>query len=225
MNDLNLNDIVNNKIHSQWLGLVDIKTTGELQNSYLLENDIQKIEVIGCEHFEVLSAGKSLWKNDLSHYTRHFDSLDLTRRGGQLTLHNPGQLIIYPQVHLKTFNFNLKTYIQFLLSVSHNTLLKLGLNSDFYTESNIGIYCDSKKVVSLGLNHSKGWISHGLSINVNNDLTKFSLFDVCGHSTTKVTSLKNLNYDISTKELFLLWITQFKTQLLDQVTVSQQVYQ
>lgn len=224
MIDQNINTNFNLNIRSQWLGLVDIKKTAELQNSYIEENNIQKIEIIGCEHFEVLSAGKSLWKNDLSQYTKHFDSVHLTRRGGKLTLHNPGQLIIYPQVHLKTFNFNLKTYIQFLLSVSHNTLLKLGLNSDFYTESNIGIYSDSKKIVSLGLNHSMGWVSHGLSINVSNDLTKFGLFDVCGLSTTKVTSLKNLNFNITTKELFSLWITQFKTQLLDLVTLSQQVY-
>ncbi len=211
------------KIQDRWLGLIDIKKSTTAQTEVLKAEKPNEVHIFGCEHFEVLSAGKSLWKTDLSGYQKHFESIDLTVRGGQLTLHNPSQLIIYPVLNLSALNLNLRSYINLLLSVSQNTFLELGLNCDVNTEANIGIYSSQKKLLSLGLHHTRGWVSHGLSINVSNDLTKFSLFDICGIASTQMTSLKNLNIEISTKDLFSVWLTQFKTQIIDQLTLSQQI--
>lgn len=208
-------------VTSSWLGCVDIKQAFQFQTEFLNENTLNEVKVYGAEHFEVLSVGRSLWSSDLTFLKTSFESIDFTLRGGKLTLHNPGQLIIYPLLNLKTCRLTLKQYISLILSVTEKTLigldstLKSGSNSRIQTncKENIGIYIDQKKLMSLGLNHKRGWVSHGLSINVNNNLEKFKLFDVCGHAHTEVTSLENLKIRTSTQELFKLWLENFNKSI------------
>ena len=200
-------------VDSTWLGEIDITTGYEVQRNYLLDPNPNEIKVLGCEHSEVLSLGKSTWDADVSLWQNSFKQIHKTNRGGKLTFHNEGQLIIYPMLHLKTQGLTLKDYVKFLLEVSAQTLNSLGLNTSAEFQENIGLYGDSKKLVSIGLNYSRGWVSHGLSINVNNDLEKFRLFDVCGHSQMEVTSVQKLGVKASTQEVFELWIENFKLSL------------
>lgn len=203
------------KIQSKWHGLIDIDQGFILQEQFLKTANFDQIQVIGCEHFEVLSLGKSAWSVETSYFTPHFEQIHKTHRGGKITLHNPGQLIVYPSLNLKHYHLSIKAYVELLLEVSKLCLADLGLKTEIQMQENIGLYVDGKKIGSIGLRCQKGWVSHGLSINVTNDLEKFKLFDVCGQSSTQLTSLKNEGLDISTHQLFSFWIKYFENSFKD----------
>lgn len=208
---------INACMQSKWYGLIDIDQGFILQEQFLKIADLDRIQVIGCEHFEVLSLGKSAWSMETSSFTQHFQQIHKTHRGGKITLHNPGQLIVYPSMNLKHYTLSIKAYVGWLLEISKLCLAELGLKAEIRTQENIGLYVDGKKIGSIGLRCQKGWVSHGLSINVSNDLEKFKLFDVCGQALTQLTSLKNEGLGTSTHELYSLWIKHFENSLKDKI--------
>ena len=120
-----------------------------------------------------------------------------SNRGGKITLHNPGQKIVYFVIDLnkrkrdirKLINSLEKSIIQFLKNY------KIQSKSD---KKNIGIWVKDKKIAAIGIRVSK-WIAyHGFSINIKNDLTKYDAIVPCGITNKGVINLKNIknqNYD------------------------------
>ena len=115
-----------------------------------------------------------------------------TNRGGKLTLHNPGQIIVYFVLNLnkrkkdikKLINSIEKSIIEFL------KLHKIKANKD---DKNIGIWVKEKKIAAIGLRVSR-WIAyHGCSININNDLDQYLKIVPCGLDNKKITSIHNEN--------------------------------
>ena len=113
-----------------------------------------------------------------------------TNRGGKITLHNPGQKIIYIVLDLN----NRKKDIRKLISLIEKSIIELLMiykvkaNTD---KKNIGIWVKKKKIAAIGLRISK-WIAyHGCSINVNNNLDVYRKIVPCGLDNKKITSLLN----------------------------------
>ena len=115
-----------------------------------------------------------------------------TNRGGKITLHNPGQKIIYFALNLnkrkkdirRLINTIEKSIIEFLLTY------KIEGRKD---KKNIGIWVNNKKIAAIGLRVSK-WIAyHGCSININNNLNQYLKIIPCGLDNQKITSLYNEN--------------------------------
>ena len=113
-----------------------------------------------------------------------------TNRGGKITLHNPGQKIIYIVLDLN----NRKKNIRKLISLIEKSIIELLMiykvkaNTD---KKNIGIWVKKKKIAAIGLRISK-WIAyHGCSINVNNNLDVYRKIIPCGLDNKKITSLLN----------------------------------
>ena len=113
-----------------------------------------------------------------------------TNRGGKITLHNPGQKIIYIVLDLN----NRKKDIRKLISLIEKSIIellkiyKVKANTD---KKNIGIWVKKKKIAAIGLRISK-WIAyHGCSINVNNNLDVYRKIIPCGLDNKKITSLLN----------------------------------
>ena len=113
-----------------------------------------------------------------------------TNRGGKITLHNPGQKIIYFALNLnkrkkdirKLINTIEKSIIEFLFTY------KIEGKKD---KKNIGIWVNDKKIAAIGLRVSK-WIAyHGCSININNNLNQYLKIIPCGLDNQKITSLYN----------------------------------
>lgn len=200
-------------ITSKWFGTVDIEQGSLLQEKYLKALQPDEICILAGDHFEVLSLGKSLWKADLSFFEEQFQHIHKTHRGGKATLHNEGQLIIYPLLHLKTQKLSLKSYVELLVETSFECLLKFGLKTQIDTSDRVGVYYNHKKIVSIGLHYERGWIRHGLSINVNNDLSKFKNLEVCGCKGMEVTSLKNEGLNISLNDVYKIWFELFYRRL------------
>ena len=131
-----------------------------------------------------------------------------TNRGGKITLHNPGQKIVYFVINLNKRRKDVRFFIN-TLEKSVIELLKI-YNIDAYPDrKNIGIWVGDKKISAIGV-RIKNWIVyHGCSININNDLNLYKKIIPCGLSNKKITSFKelgvkkveNLNRDI--KSIFL----------------------
>ena len=113
-----------------------------------------------------------------------------TSRGGKITLHNPGQKIIYFVLNLNTRKRDIRKLIS-LIEESIIEFLKIYKISGKKDKKNIGIWVKGKKIAAIGLRISK-WIAyHGCSININNNLNQYQKIIPCGLDNKKVTSCFN----------------------------------
>ena len=127
-----------------------------------------------------------------------------TNRGGKITLHNPGQKIIYFVINLNKRKKDIRLFISIIEKSIIEILKKY--NIDAHTDKkNIGIWVKNKKISAIGV-RVKSWIAyHGCSINIHNNLTHYKKIIPCGLNNQMVTSLrdlgifktKNLNKNIS----------------------------
>ena len=125
-------------------------------------------------------------------------------RGGRATLHAPGQLVIYPVIHLASFKWQIKDFILLLESITKDFLLDLGIVSE-RREKYSGLSTPRGKIAFFGIHVSEGVSQHGLSINVNNDLDLFHSIKSCGVENRPHDRLKDHKISFSTKELFEKW--------------------
>jgi len=150
------------------------------------------------EHDEIYTAGKAYNEDEIIDKSI---TIFKTNRGGKITYHGPGQLICYFVVDLKKRKKDIRKFISIIEKTIIETLKYYQINS-FPDKDNIGVWYDDdtkiKKIAAIGVRVSK-WIAyHGFSININNDLKKYSAIIPCGISNKGVTNLKNIkdqNYD------------------------------
>ena len=112
-------------------------------------------------------------------------------RGGDITYHSPGQLTLYTIVNLKNIQKSLKNFVFFLEDVFIETLKIFHVES--YKLAHLhGIFTDKGKIASIGLACKKSIVYHGVSLNVNNDLTPFSWINPCGLKDVHMTNIKSI---------------------------------
>lgn len=115
-------------------------------------------------------------------------------RGGDITAHNPGQLVVYPIFDLARFRKDLNWYIRSLEEVIIRLLegyrVFSGRKAPF-----TGVWAGGAKIASIGISVSRWVTSHGLSLNVNNDLSIFDYINPCGQKDCEITSLSGLTGD------------------------------
>ena len=137
---------------------------------------------------------------------KHFEQYDLIR-GGQATLHAPGQLVIYPIVSLSLLNLKMKDFIVLLESITQDVLIDLGIPCE-RLEKYAGLSTERGKIAFFGIHISEGVSQHGLSINVNNDLNLFSSIKSCGVLNRPHDRLSNHGSKITSEQLFNLWVSK-----------------
>ena len=115
-----------------------------------------------------------------------------TKRGGKITLHNPGQKIIYLVIDLNKRKKDIRRFIK-ILEDSIIELLKMYNINSHADRKNIGIWVKNKKIAAIGIRIKK-WIAyHGCSININNNLDHYLKIIPCGLNSQKVTSINKEN--------------------------------
>ena len=137
-------------------------------------------------------------------------------RGGDITFHGPGQLVIYPILDLDQFFTDLKKYMRLLEEVVIRVLKEYNIIAE-RSEGETGVWLEVKnpnftrKICALGVRTSR-WVSmHGLALNVNVDLQYFKHIIPCGISNKQVTSMeKELHHKILLQEVFEKWIFHFQ---------------
>ncbi len=117
-------------------------------------------------------------------------------RGGQVTYHGPGQLVVYFLLDLHRRNLGIRQ----LVTLIEDCLVALlaQYNVEAYSDKKApGVYVDEKKIAALGLRVSKGCTTHGLSLNVDMDLTPFNNINPCGYQGLEITQCVDLGIEDS----------------------------
>jgi len=109
-------------------------------------------------------------------------------RGGQVTYHGPGQLVMYTLIDLSRYKLGVREYVHLLEQNVIDLLAEYGIAGE-RRESAPGVYVDGAKIASLGLKVRQGRCYHGLSLNVDMDLTPFSFINPCGYAGLRVCQL------------------------------------
>ena len=110
-------------------------------------------------------------------------------RGGDVTYHGPGQLVGYPILDLEPDRKDVHRYLRDLESVLVHTLGEMGIQGEPVPDLT-GVWVDGRKIAAIGVRISSGWItSHGVALNVSNDLSFFETIVPCGIQDVSVTSV------------------------------------
>ena len=177
-----------NPIIFKELGRQDyLATLAMMQEFTAKRNNETPDQIWFTEHNPVFSYGISTNKNELP--TATDIPVIKTDRGGQITYHAPGQLLVYILFDLKRRSAKIRTFI--------HAIEKIMLNSVRYyskevtlNKSEPGIFIQNKKIVSFGLKISKGRSYHGASINISMDMEPWKKISICGKNNQQVTDLE-----------------------------------
>lgn len=149
-----------------------------------------------AEHYPVYTLGHAAEEKNI--ISKKDIPVVRTDRGGQVTYHGPGQLMIYFLLNLRRLGWGPKKLICELEEVMINLLSKYGVNAKRRIGAP-GIYVQGKKIASIGLKIKKGHCYHGISFNIDMDLKPFDGIVTCGIDSLEVTQLKDLeNISIDT---------------------------
>jgi len=111
-------------------------------------------------------------------------------RGGQVTYHGPGQIVVYPLLDLRRYDLGVRSLVELLENVVILLLLEHGICANSRRDAP-GVYVDSKKIAALGLRIRRSCSFHGLSLNVDMDLEPFNRINPCGYAGLEVTQISN----------------------------------
>jgi lipoate-protein ligase B len=189
------------------LGLIDYQKAWDLQHqlwSKRVEDELPDLLLI-LEHPHVITLGR---RGNRSHLIASPEVLEAMKipifhveRGGDVTYHGPGQMVVYPVLGLKEYGYRLIRYIGQLEEVILCVLKDFGIEGR-RDPLNRGVWVNGEKIGSVGVT-IKRWVSfHGFSLNYGTDLKYFELINPCGLEGKKMTSMaKILGTEISRERL------------------------
>ncbi len=159
--------------------------------------------LICCEHPSVLTLGRMTHPDSLLYQRREIEAKGVAvvnvDRGGDVTLHAPGQLVIYPIVDLNRHGKNLKIYMEKLEELAVDLLKNFGILA-ISIPGKRGVFVGSDKIISIGVGVRKWVTYHGLGINVSTDLSLFRLIKPCGLDV-HMTSMQKLGHPVSMEDV------------------------
>jgi len=138
--------------------------------------------------------------------------LERIDRGGQITFHGPGQMVMYTLFDLARRNLKIRPFVTLLEQAVINTLANYHVGAERKTGAP-GIYVNGAKIAALGLRVRSRGCYHGVALNVNMDLAPFLAIDPCGYPGLAVTQTRDLGIKASADELGTLLAAEL-TQLL-----------
>ncbi len=181
------------------LGLQDYETTWQDMQCFTHERNVDTDDELWLvEHFPVYTLGLNGKREHLLN-TGNIPVIN-SDRGGQVTYHAPGQLVIYTLLDIKRLNLGVRQLVTILEQAMISSLAEYGIIAVSRADAP-GVYVNDKKIGSIGLRIKKNCSYHGLSLNNDLDLRPFDHINTCGYSDLKVTRLTDLGVTISTNQL------------------------
>lgn len=200
-----------NTVIVRTLGLQDYLTTWLAMQQFTNSRDENTVDEIWLlEHPAVFTQGQN---GKPEHVLSPGDvPLIQTDRGGQVTYHGPGQLIVYTLVDLKRKKLNVRQIITLLEQSVVQLLTDYSIQAQTRCEAP-GVYAGNKKICSIGLRIRRGCSFHGLALNVAMDLDPFLSINPCGFPRLEMTQITELNKTANIAQVGLKLIEHLITSL------------
>lgn len=162
------------------------------------------------EHPPVYTLGQAGKAEHLLHVT----DIPLVKidRGGQITYHGPGQLVVYMMIDFKRLGLGVRELVRHIEQAVIDLLAEFGITGNGDVDAP-GVYVDGAKIASLGLRIRNHATYHGLSLNVDMDLTPFSWINPCGYSGLRVTQLRELGVTLDVNAVAERLLPHLRAQL------------
>jgi lipoyl(octanoyl) transferase len=210
-----VNTIIHRTVRCLDLGLIDYKEAWDYQTGLLHQILAVKAAnrdradrdcvptpnfLIFCEHPHVFTLGRNGNADNLLIAPEKLPSLGASyyaiNRGGDITYHGPGQLVVYPVIDLENFFTDIHKYMRFLEEAVIQALQAFGIAAGRINGlTGVWVHPENpgkaEKICALGVKTSRWATLHGLALNVNTDLSYFGYIVPCGISDKAVTSMKN----------------------------------
>ena len=191
------------------LGLINYQDSYDAMKAHITKPNFEN-QIWLLEHPPVFTLGTAASKEHI------LDAKNIpviqTDRGGEVTYHGPGQLVIYFLLDIKTLKWGPKALVKNLEDFIQDLLKQYGIETNIISSAP-GVYVQDKKIASIGLRISRGKTYHGISLNVNMDKKPFEQINPCGYEGLKVTQIKDFIDTIDLKEVESLAIKTLGNQL------------
>lgn len=204
-------------IEVQNWGLIDYEEAWKRQK--LIVEDIQEERnrnvLVLCQHPSVITIGRTGSSTNVVANEKFLNSLGIkviyNDRGGDATLHNPGQLVGYPIFNLSNYKEDLHWFLREVEECIIELISIYGINGK-RIKGLTGVWIDGRrKICAMGIHCSRWVTSHGFALNVNNNLEEFNYIIPCGIKDKDVTSISNeLGTDIDVDEVIIKCIDVFE---------------
>lgn len=223
-----INQGINQEVNTDFMA-DDLNKTATINAQQQSEGTKQYL--LFCEHENVYTIGKHGNNNNLliaNHVckSKHID-LHTIDRGGDITYHGPGQLVVYPIIDLELFGLGIKSYISLLEDVVIDALKSYGIQGEKDSKA-MGVWIDAadpakaRKICAIGVRASRFVTMHGLALNINTDLSYFNYINPCGFIDRGVTSMqkelgREVDFDEVCAHMKEVFSSHFKMKLFNRL--------
>ncbi len=188
-------------------GRIDYIKAWSMQEELLqerIDGAIKQNILVFAEHESVYTLGKRGRKENILIGEDALKKRGLpvyeVNRGGDITYHGPGQLMVYFILHLSSFAYDVHAMLRWIEGLVINTLEGFGLKGHRIPQKT-GVFCSGKKIASIGLGFRK-WVSfHGLAFNIDPDMRFFSCIRPCGLDIEMTSMAKELGRKVGIEEV------------------------
>lgn len=186
-------------IHIRALGMVEYEPTWRAMQHFTAERDASTVDEIWLvQHPPTYTQGQAGKPEHLLNPT----SIPVVKidRGGQITYHGPRQIVAYLLLDLRRWKINVRELVRLMERAVIDLLAEYGVKAKGRDDAP-GVYVGDAKIAALGLKIKNGCCYHGLSFNVNMDITPFASINPCGYEGLKVTQCVELGISVPLEEL------------------------
>lgn len=180
-------------IHIRAMGMVDYEPTWRAMQQFTSERNADTVDEIWLvQHPPTYTQGQAGKPEHLLNPT----SIPVVKidRGGQITYHGPGQIVIYLLLDLRRWKINVRDLVRLIEQAVIDLLAEHGVQAQGRTDAP-GVYVNDAKIAALGLKIKNSCCYHGLSFNVDMDLTPFDNINPCGYQGLRVTQCLELGIE------------------------------
>lgn len=174
----------------RWLGRQDYSSCWRAMQEFTNQRDENTPDEIWLlEHDPVFTQGQ----NGKAEHILNAGNIPVvqTDRGGQVTYHGPGQLMVYTLIDLRRKQFQVRQLVSLIEQSIVDFLAEFGINANAKPEAP-GVYVNENKICSIGLRIRRGCAYHGIAFNIALDLEPFTRINPCGFKALKMTQLSEL---------------------------------
>ena len=193
------NLIAENTLLIKNIGKQNYKITWQAMQDFTQKRNSNTADEIWLvEHPSVYTLGRNGKEEHLLHKT----DIPVIKvdRGGQITYHGPGQVVIYCLIDLHRRKLGVRQFVSIIEDSIIELLHQYGISANSDKKAP-GVYVAGKKIAALGIRVSKGCTTHGLSLNVDMDLSPFQNINPCGYEGLKITQCRDLGINQAGEKL------------------------